>query len=186
MNDSPGSGLNNPEFYTYILVKGGIIHKVIRRFSSGQRRRVTRKDLKEFTKSCLYIGKGIRGRKTHHLKQAEKASYDEIGLVENKQKILGILYTWAQGLGLAILQIGNDTNHFEACSKEFSVIKAIGLNHLTNKINAACYRDIKSKWSGIEVVNYGRMLLHNTLISCISDKPNVYYKGDIFTTFNQG
>ena len=84
MNDSPRSGLNNSEFYRYILVKGGIVHKVIGRFSGGQRTKVKWEDIKEFTKGCLYVGKGIRGRKTHHLKQAEKASYDEIGLVENK------------------------------------------------------------------------------------------------------
>ena len=64
------------------------------------------------------------------------------------------------------------------CSK---LIKAIGLNNLTNVNSGLVFGDMKDFWNSKEVENFGNMILYNTLKMCVSVRPVAIYKEDIIT-----
>ena len=126
--------------------------------------------------------KGTRYRKTDHLVGAEKLLAVNPKTNDNLIKTLEIVKMWSEGHSVSILQLGLDTNHYEACANEFAALQAIGLQNLTNKNNCMPYGAMKYVWNCIETLNFGKMLLHNALLQAIFDRPEVYEQGDIFFT----
>ena len=62
--------------------------------------------------------------------------------------------------------------------REFAIIKALGLNNLTNVINGTPY-GIMNSWSDNEIINFGKMLLYNAMIMCILENPRITTLNDI-------
>ena len=102
------------------------------------------------------------------------------GRKSNRFKAEKILNYWRKGKRITILQLGMDSNHYEAISNEFAAIKAVGLDHLTNLNNSTPYGDMATKWNTKQIENYGHMLLYSTLINCIYKKPPLFSKNDIY------
>ena len=74
------------------------------------------------------------------------------------------------GLKVVILQLHPEVCHYEAHSREFALIKAIGLKNVTNKYNSTPY-GIMKLWNNEEIFNFGTMILYNALKMCIKDHP---------------
>ena len=68
---------------------------------------------------------------------------------------------------MSILQLGWDTNHFEALSYEYAAIQAVWLEALSNFNHSTPYGAMENSWCLKETRNYGHMLLYNSLINCI-------------------
>ena len=71
---------------------------------------------------------------------------------------------------MVVRRLSQGFSHFEAYCNEMATIKALDLNHLTNKINGTCYGDMKN-WSDIEIENYGNMLLYTSLLLMVNGNP---------------
>ena len=99
--------------------------------------------------------------------------------LKNKYKTLEILDCWERGDPVSILQVGNDTNHYEACSHEYATICAIGVDHITNVYNCTPYGAMKS-WNKTLTTNYGLMLIFNTLVQNMFTNPTKVRYEDIF------
>ena len=78
-----------------------------------------------------------------------------------------------------LLRLFAEINNYEALSRENALIKAIGLESLTNKINGTCYGVMKDEWSETEIINFGIMMLYNTLKMAIQDPSQVIMEADI-------
>ena len=66
-----------------------------------------------------------------------------------------------------------------AHNREFAVIKALGINRLTNSINGSAYGDMKESWNFNEIVNFGNMILYNTFKMCCLEPPSIIYQKDV-------
>ena len=97
-------------------------------------------------------------------------------LTDKMQKISNI---WRNGGTVALLQIGQDTDNYEAALNEQAIIGAIGLENLTNINRATAYGSMKSEWSKHAVSNYGSMLLFSTLEKILMDRPQIYRLKDV-------
>ena len=96
----------------------------------------------------------------------------------NRFKALKILDCWKRGKGY-LVQVGADTDNFEALSKEFALIKSVGLSNLTNFNNSTAYGEMRS-WNRKEVSYYGDYLLIKTLLYGLIERPAVNHQADIF------
>ena len=59
------------------------------------------------------------------------------------------------------------------------MIKSLGLNNITNDINGSSFGIMKSKWNLFEVMNYGNMILYNSLKMAIQENPPLIYPENI-------
>ena len=84
-----------------------------------------------------------------------------------------------EGTGVVIIQLSNGITHQEAHAREFAIIKALGLQNITNAFNGTAFGNMKTKWNYNEVVNFGTMSLFNALKMCIFDNPYVIYIEDV-------
>ena len=84
-----------------------------------------------------------------------------------------------KGEGVAIIRIFTETNNYEAMSREYSLIKALKLNNLTNEVNGTCYGAMRKSWSETEIINFGNMMLFNTLKMTIQDPPQLIMEQDV-------
>ena len=73
--------------------------------------------------------------------------------------------------GVTVLHLLPDCNHYEAHSREYAIIKALGLVNLSNIYNGTCYGAM-TEWNENEVVNFGNMILFNTLKMCLIETPS--------------
>ena len=95
-------------------------------------------------------------------------------------KFSKITQIWERGHAVCLIQIGAEVSHYEAMAREFAMIKAIGLNKLTNVANSSSYGDMKN-WSHTEILNFGTMTI---LRQILLDKPRLIYKEDVFVDSN--
>ena len=63
-------------------------------------------------------------------------------------------------------------------SREFALIKSLGLNNLTNIVNGTPY-GVMTSWNEYEIKTFGKMLLYNALLMCIMEPPRVIYMEDV-------
>ena len=77
-----------------------------------------------------------------------------------------------------ILQLNQDTNDFEATSMEYSLIKTLGLDFLTNKKNSTPYGVMRS-WNKMEIRNFGIIGLVNCLNRISVDPPQEIFDKDL-------
>ena len=85
-------------------------------------------------------------------------------------KLNKICEIWKEGKGICIMQLYPETCHHEALSIEFSIIKALGVENISNEINGTCYGAMK-RWGENEVLNYGNICLLKALKLAIQDMP---------------
>ena len=64
--------------------------------------------------------------------------------------------------------------------REYSVIKAIGLENLKNDINGTCYGVMHNEWGNELIVNFGNMLLYQTLKMIIINRPQILFEKDLY------
>ena len=121
---------------------------------------------------CLYVGKGKNERQLQHAIECKQSLDDDLSVGIASDKSNKIANLWKRGMGIAIIQLCNGSNHFEAHSHEFALIKGIGLSNLTNVINSTSYGVMQS-WSNVEIINFGKMLLYNALVMCIHEAPRM-------------
>ena len=124
-----------------------------------------------FKRCCIYAGKGSNSRKYQHLTDTVCSLLfchpNNKPLGKTKQ-IWDILQT---SKGVAVLHLLPDCNHYEAHSREYAIIKALGLDNLSNIYNGTCYGAM-TEWNENEVVNFGNMILFNTLKMCLIETPS--------------
>ena len=80
---------------------------------------------------------------------------------------------WDNGNGVMVIRMVGEFSNEEALSREYALIKALGLNNLTNEISGTCYGAMKDAWTENEIINFGNILLMNTLKSIIVDNPEI-------------
>ena len=178
------SCLDNPNYYTYGLLDGRRLYNLIKSIEQSMRSGrivINRGILQEFSECFIYIGKGTRNRKISHLMEVENYLLGKHIKIDNKIKAVRILKCWARGHGVSLIQLGFDTNNYEALSNEFAAIKAGNLGMLSNINNGTCYGYMKTRWNTVEIRNYGKMLLHNACRRVMFDRPQIYHMSDIFT-----
>ena len=86
-------------------------------------------------------------------------------------KFSKITSIWENGHGVVFIQLFSEANHYEALSREFSMIKSIGINNLSNAINSSAYGDMQLKWNCNEIRNFGTMLIFNALVMAARERP---------------
>ena len=159
-----------PSYYNYLLLDGRKLQPLIEKFRKmdGSVMVFSPEDRKLFIEACFYAGKGKDGRKYKHFLKME-------GIVKCK-KIKKISDIWDSGHGVAIFQFQPDIDEFEALSREYAIIKALGLEHITNKINGTCYGIMKEEWSCTEIVNFGNMMINACMKNVLQNPPSYVYR----------
>ena len=166
-------------FYNYLIIDGKSLLELLEKIDDTKD--ISTQILEAFKKTILYVGKGIKGRKLDHLVEGKKIILKQLKLSKICAKYSKITQIWERGHGIVCLQIFGESDHFEAHCKEFAIIKAIGLNNLTNVNSGLVFGDMKDFWNSKEVENFGNMILYNTLKMCVSVRPVAIYKEDIIT-----
>ena len=168
----------NPTFYTYLLFDGSKLMSALRDYVDGGKVTVDDSDLEDFNAGCFYVGMGKNERKLQHAIDCKKGLFKELPDIKVSAKFSTIPTSWEKGHGIAVVQLFSEFTHYEAHAREFALIKALGLNNLTNVINGTPYGGMKF-WNPCEVVNFGRMLLFNAFSMCIMEPPRVIMQEDI-------
>ena len=173
--------VNNPLNYNYLLVDGTLLYQLLDLYESLSLSNsiVKNKHFEWFKEIIFYAGKGINNRKMTHLTNGKKICLKKLPLDKVCAKFSKVAQIWEKGHGIAVLQLFPESSHYETMSREFAIIKAIGLNNLTNVINSAPFGAMKCDWNPNEIINYGNMILYNTLCMAISERPILLYQEDI-------
>ena len=171
INKLEGSDSNNSDYYTYLLIDGRILQSILEKYqtldiSSSKMSVFDRIKSKE---GIIYGGKGKATRKHQHLKTNDG----------NWEKCNKIKEIWDAGHGIAVLQLYPESCEKEALSREFAIIKALGLENVTNKINGTCYGIMESKWNENEIINFGNLIIHNSLKMAIQEPPVFIYRNKL-------
>ena len=95
------------------------------------------------------------------------------------KKVETIGSAWAGGHGIMLIKIGDFLSSYEACCREYALIKALGLEKLSNKINSCSYGALQD-WTEQRIINYGNMMLFYALEKSFRDEPNVILFNDLF------
>lgn len=174
--------ISRPMYYNYLLIDGEILKSILEKYTTMDLREnvVSTEDHIQFRKGCFYTGKGKSERKFKHLvdvKKSNNSSLKNNGHTSEKSK--KIQKIWKRGHGIAVIQLFPEVCEFEALSREFAIIKAIGLENLTNAINGRCYGVMKENWNMNEIINFGNMMVYRILKVVVQDPPNLMYEKDI-------
>ena len=173
-----------PLFYNYLIFNGCNLKKILDHYDSLCLTKMspTTEHFNGFKSECFYAGKGIDYRVNSHLINSKKIKMKKLKPKKVCAKFSKICRIWDNGGGVFVVKLFGECSSFEALSKEYAIIKAIGLNRLTNVINGTCYGDMKACWNETEVVNYGNMLLMNVFNMCIQETPVLVMENDVFIT----
>ena len=126
------------------------------------------------------MGKGSGKRKIQHLSEVKILIEKCLTNFKYQDKLHRIYKLWKNGKSVMICQLNQDTNDFEATSKEYSLIRALKLDFLTNKRNSSPYGAMKYQWRENEIINFGKLMVFKCLEKVIEDPPyEIYYK-DLF------
>ena len=71
--------------------------------------------------------------------------------------------------------MGEFLAHYEACSWEFALIRAFGLDNLVNKINSTPFGDMR-RWRKEKIINFGNMLIYNCFEKLLREEPIIHYR----------
>ena len=149
-------------YYTYVVVNGSALKEIYSDFDNLSliKSKPTTKHFGIFKKRTFYGGKGIDTRMMSHVENGKKIKLKRLRRNMISAKFSKICDIWEKGDGISVLKLFSECNQHEALSREYAIIKAIGLNNLTNVICGTCYGAMKS-WSDTEVINFGNMMLMN-------------------------
>ena len=172
-----GNSLN----YNYLILDGTLLLQLLDSIEKDDLLTPSIKNaiFERFKELIFYAGKGVNNRKFSHLLAGKKICLKQLALEKITAKFSKIAHIWEKGHGIVVLQLFSETNRYEALSREFAVIKALGLNNLTNANNSCAYGDMKNNWNYNETVNFGNMILFNALTMTVNERPTVLYKEDI-------
>ena len=123
---------------------------------------VNNQDLVLLKQSCFYIGKGSLDRKFHHSKSINNPLKKDTQFSPTKPLLNHLLKLRKKGQKVVILQLQPEVCHYEAHSRKFALIKAIGLKNVTNKYNGTAYIIMKL-WNNEGIFNFGTMIFYNAL-----------------------
>ena len=171
-----------PFHYNYLIIDGDKLFKILDRYSSNELllKDITNNDFEEFKGSCDYGGKGTNNRKHSHLVPGKQILLETFNQKKMAARFVKIAQVWKSGGGVVVLHLFTETNHYEAMAREFAIIKALGLNNITNEINSSPFGAMKY-WNHFEIINYGNMLLYNALKMAITENPPLIYPDDVRT-----
>ena len=155
----------NPNYYTYMLMYSNLLRDLL----LTKPRPITGDVLRAFGSCCFYVGKGCGRRKISHL--FDGSFLLKNGIETDNKKLNKIMEVWDSGEEVSVLIVGQDRNHYEAASREFSLKRTLGLNELSNVNEATFYGEMKKSWSEVEIINFGQMMLSKALESIIDDWP---------------
>ena len=173
--------IGNPLHYNYIILDGTKLNKILDNYNQSDLMPVSinNNDFLGFRALCDYVGKGTNDRKLQHLILGKQILMKQMVLEKISAKFSKITQIWEKGHGIVILHLFSETNHYEAMSREYSMIKSLGLNNITNNINGSAFGVMKSKWNIFEVMNYGNMLLYNSFKMTIQENPPLIFPENI-------
>ena len=156
------------------------MEEVISEFSnlSIVKKKPSTKHFKRLKKRIVYGGKGIDIRMFSHVKNGKKIKLKRLKPNKISAKFSKICSIWEKGEGISAIKLFSECSNYEALSREYAIIKALGLNNLTNVISGTCYGAMRS-WSETEVINFGNMILMNAFKNIIDDNPVVFKEEDI-------
>ena len=137
-------------------------------------------DFNHFKESIPYAGKGVAWRDNSHMFDVNRAIMDLSIKYSRNDKKNALANLWGKGKGIIVIKLSMGISHFEALSKEYAVMNALGLGNLTNAIQGTPYGAMKF-WKRNEVINFGNMLLYIGLKKTLTDKPNIFHFNDIIT-----
>ena len=112
----------------------------------------------------LYVGKGSNKRKFTHIQNARNPNINPNNNISTIQKLID------RKKCIMMFHFPTEVNHFEAHSREYALIKAVGLINLNNSINGSVYGS-SALWNEVEIQNFGDMMLYNAIKICVSDPP---------------
>ena len=173
--------LGNPLCYNYLILDGTKLYKLLENYNHRVLLpdTIANEHFEKFKELVDYAGKGINDRKLSHLISGKLILLKQLALKKINAKFSKITQIWERGHGIVILHLFTETNHFEAMSREFAIIKALGLNNITNVNNGSPYGAMQKEWNHFEVINYGNMLLFNALKMAINENPRLIHHEDI-------
>ena len=166
------------DFYNYILIDAEEFYRILRKYNADFQN-ISHEDFLLLKKCIFYVGKGRNGRKFKHLTLRKTLFNKKLKFRRICAKFSKIARLWESGKGIICLQLFNETSHYMAHNREFAVIKALGINRLTNSINGSAYGDMKESWNFNEIVNFGNMILYNTFKMCCLEPPSIIYQKDV-------
>ena len=162
-------------FYTYLICDAKELASILEDFDtlSVEKKRPTNDHFIRFKEKVDYAGKGRDIRMFSHLVNSKKI---QMGLLKPSKicaRYSKICKMWDNGNGVMVIRMFGEFSNEEALSREYALIKALGLNNLTNEISGTCYGVMKDTWTENEVINFGNILLMNTLQSIVVDNPEI-------------
>ena len=140
---------------------------------------IKNEDFSKYKSLCEYVGKGTNDKKLQHLLLGKQILLKQLVVKKISAKFSKITQIWEKGHGIVVMHLFTETNHYEALSREFATIKSIGINNITNERNSSPFGDMKTKWNNFEILNYGNMILYNSLKMAIHENPPLIYPEDI-------
>ena len=152
-------------FYNYIILNASKCTKILN-FLSENEAYISTDIVKSFKSCCLYVGKGSNKRKFIHIRNARNRNIIHNKNISTIQKLI------ERKKGIMLFHFPTEVNHFEAHSREYALIKAVGLINLNNYINGTAYGSC-ALWNEVETQNFGDMMLYNAIKICVSDPPPI-------------
>ena len=166
------------DFYNYLLIDGDKFQAILNKYKNSNKR-ISNEDFKKLKKCIFYVGKGHNCRKYNHLVEGKKLLKNKLKFSKISSKFSKITNIWEQKRGIFCLQILHETDHYTAHCREHAIIRALGLNNLTNGNRGVAYGDMKSSWNNNEIVNYGDILLYKAFNICMIDSPTPVFQNDV-------
>ena len=166
LRDTKMKRFKKSDFYNYIILNATKCNQLLSSLIQSEFY-ISSEILNNFKQCCIYIGKGTNRRKFDHVVTARNSNIDD----HNKNS-LTIQHLWSNREGIMVFHFPNEVNHYEAHSREFALIKAVGLKQLNNVINGTAYGSIQY-WTETEIHNFGNMMLYNAIKICVNDPPHI-------------
>ena len=166
------------DFYNYLLIDADKFYRILEKYNFNLEE-ISNEDFESLKKCIFYVGKGRNGRKFNHMTLCKRLFKKKMKFRKICAKFSKISRLWEGGNGIICLHLFHETSHFMTHNREFSIIKALGINNLTNSINGSSYGDMKSSWNYKEIINFGNMIMYNAFKMCLIEPPSIIYEKDV-------
>ena len=166
LSDTQVNKCKKSNYYNYIILNASKCNQLLSLLIQNEFY-ISSEFLNNFKQCCIYIGKGTNRRKFDHVVTARNNKIND-----HNQNSQTIQHLWNNKEGIMVFHFPNEVNHYEAHSREFALIKAVGLNKLNNVINGTAYGSIQY-WNETEIHNFGNMMLYNAIKICVNDPPPI-------------
>ena len=166
LSDTQVNKCKKSNYYNYIILNASKCNQLLSLLIQNEFY-ICSEFLNIFKQCCIYIGKGTNRRKFDHVVTARNNKIND-----HNQNSQTIQHLWNNKEGIMVFHFPNEVNHYEAHSREFALIKAVGLNKLNNVINGTAYGSIQY-WNETEIHNFGNMMLYNAIKICVNDPPPI-------------